>query len=76
MEVVRHGETCTLKMNGKTVEAVVSQFIFETVLDVIVNKSIKLKLKWNGQCFEGRSAGMDIYSDGPKITKTTTGIRG
>jgi hypothetical protein len=63
-------------MNGKSVEAVVDQFIVETVLDVVVNKSVKLKLKWNGKCFEGRSAGMDIYSDGPKIHKTKTGIRG
>ena len=76
MEIIRHDETCTLKMNGKSVEAVVDQFVFETVLDVVVNKSVKLKLKWNGRCFEGRSAGMDIYSDGPKITKTKTGIRG
>lgn len=76
MEVVRHGETCTLKMNGKSVEAVVDQFVFETVLDVVVNKSVKLKLKWNGKCFEGRSAGMDIYSDGPTIHKTKIGIRG
>ena len=76
METIRHSETCTLKMNGKSVEAVVDQFIFETALDVVVNKSVKLKLKWNGRCFEGHSAGMDIYSDGPTITKTKTGIRG
>lgn len=63
-------------MNGKSVEVVVDQFIFEQALDVIVNKSIKLKLKWNGKCFEGRSAGMDIYSDGPTVSKTQTGIRG
>ena len=76
METIRHGETCTLKMNGKSVEAVVDQFIFETALDVVVNKSVKLKLKWNGRCFEGRSAGMDIESDGPMVTKTQTGARG
>ena len=76
MEVIRYSETCTLKMNGKSVEAVVDQFIIETALDVIVNKSVKLKLKWNGKCFEGRSAGMDIYSDGPRVNKSTTSIRG
>ena len=61
---------------SKTTEAVVDQFIFENVLDVIVNKSVKLRLKWNGRCYEGRSAGMDIESTGPTITRTQTGIRG
>ena len=76
--ILRHSDTCQIKMaNGsKTTEAVVDQFIFENVLDVIVNKSVKLKLKWNGRCYEGRSAGMDIESTGPTITRTQTGIRG
>lgn len=62
--------------NSKTVEAVVDQFVYEVALDVILNKSVKLKLKWNGRCYEGRSAGMDIESDGPTITRTQTGSRG
>ena len=76
--ILRHAETCQIKMakSSKTVEAVVDQFIFEQVLDVVLNKSVKLKLKWNGRCYEGRSAGMDIESDGPTVTKTQTGTRG
>jgi len=76
--LIRHSDTCQVKMakNSKTVEAVVDQFIFEQVLDVILNKSVKLKLKWNGQCYEGRSAGMDVESAGPTITYTETGSRG
>lgn len=76
--MLRHADTCQIKMakSSKTVEAVVDQFIFEQVLDVILNKSVKLKLKWNGQCYEGHSAGMDIESAGPTITKTQTGTRG
>ena len=62
--------------SSKTVEAVVDQFIFEQVLDVVLNKSVKLKLRWNGRCYEGCSAGMDIESAGPTITKTQTGVRG
>ena len=62
--------------NSKTVEAVDDQFSFEQVLDVILNKSVKLKLKWNGRCYEGKSAGMDIESNGPTITYTQTGSRG
>lgn len=62
--------------SSKTIEAVVDQFIFEQVLDVILNKSVKLKLKWNGRCYEGRSAGMDIESTGPAVTYTQTTSRG
>lgn len=59
--------------SSKTVEAVVDQFIFEQVLDVILNKSVKLKLKWNGKVYEGRGAGMDVESSGPTISYTQTG---
>jgi hypothetical protein len=76
--ILRHADTCKIRMAkvNKTVDAVVDQFIFEQVLDVVLNKSVKLKLKWNGRCYEGRSAGMDIESDGPTVTKTQTGLRG
>ena len=76
--IIRHSNTCQVKMakNSKAVEAEVSQFIFEQVLDVVLNKSVKLKLKWNGRCYEGRSAGMDIESDGPSVTYTQTSSRG
>lgn len=75
---IRHGSTCQVKMakSAKMTEAVVDQFIFEQQLDVIINKSIKLKLKWNGKCYEGRSVGMDFESAGPTVTKTQTGVRG
>lgn len=59
--------------SSKTVEAVVDQFIFEQTLDVILNKSVKLKLKWNGKVYEGRGAGMDVESSGPTISYTQTG---
>ena len=76
--MIRHSDTCQVKIakSSKSVEAVVDQFIFENVLDVILNKSVKLKLKWNGRCYEGRSAGMDVESNGPEVTFTQTGIRG
>lgn len=76
--IIRHGATCQVKMakSSKTVEAVVDQFIFEQVLDVIINKSVKLKLKWNGKVYEGRSAGIDVESTGPSVSHTQTGLRG
>lgn len=77
-EITRYGDTCLIKMakSSKLTEAVVDQFIFEQQLDVIINKAVKLKLKWNGKCYEGRSTGMDFESDGPTVSKTQTGLRG
>ena len=72
---IRHSETCQVKIakGSKTVEAVVDQFVFEVALDIILNKSVKLKLRWNGKCYEGRSAGMDVESAGPTVTYTQIG---
>jgi len=57
-------------------EAVVSDFEDKKLLNVIVNKAVKINMKWNGKCYEGRSAGMDFESQGPTVTKTQTGLRG
>ena len=73
--ILRHSETCQIKMakSSKISEAVVSDFEHEVKLNVIVNKAIKISMKWNGKIYEGRSAGMDFESSGPTITKTQTG---
>ena len=73
--VIRHSDTCQVKMakGSKTVEAVVDQFVHEVALDVILNKSVKLKLRWNGRVYEGYTAGMDIESAGPTVSYTQTG---
>ena len=73
--ILRHGDTCQIKVakSSNTVDAVVSKFIFEERLDVILNQSVKLSLTWNGRCYEGRGAGMDVESAGPTVTKTRTG---
>lgn len=75
---IRHSDTCQVKMakSSKMTEAVVDQFIFEKQLDVIINKAIKISMKWNGQCYEGRSSGMDFESAGPTVTRSQTGVRG
>jgi hypothetical protein len=62
--------------SSKNTEAVVESFEEHVKLNVIVNKAVKISMKWNGQRYEGRSAGMDFESDGPTVSKTQTGIRG
>jgi hypothetical protein len=76
--VTRHSETCTIKQvpANKTVEAVVHEFVENDKLVVILNKAVKIPMKWNGRIYEGRAAGMDFESAGPNLSKTQTSIRG
>ena len=76
--IIRHSDTCQIKMakSAKLTEAVVQDFEEHKILNVIVNKAVKISMKWNGQCYEGRSAGMDFESAGPTVSRTSTGIRG
>ena len=76
--ILRHSDTCMIKMakSSKLTEAVVADFEDKKILNVVVNKAVKISMKWNGKIYEGRSAGMDFESHGPTITKTQTGIRG
>lgn len=73
--ILRHSDTCQIKMakSAKVTEAVVQDFEDKVLLNVIVNKAVKINMKWNGRCYEGRSAGMDFESDGPTVSRTTTG---
>ena len=75
MEVVRYGETCTVKQanTGKSVEAEVFDFKEQKNLTVVLNKSVKLPMIWNGKLYEGKMAGIDFTSTGPTINKTKVG---
>jgi hypothetical protein len=77
-EILRHGSTCQIKQagSGKLIEAAVHDFKDRDRLTVVVNQSVKLFLKWNGKVYEGKMAGLDFVSDGPKVQKTQTSIRG
>ena len=68
---IPYADTCTVEsfVSGKAVEAVVSQFRINESLEVIINRSVKLMMKWNGKIYEGRAAGMDFTSNGPKLGK-------
>ena len=76
--ITRHSDTCMIKMakSSKNTEAVVESFEEHVKLNVIINKAVKISMKWNGKKYEGRSAGMDFESDGPTVSKTQTGVRG
>lgn len=76
--ITRHSDTCQVKQtaSNRLVEAVVQDFREKEMLNVILNKSVKMAMKWNGKCYEGRMAGMDFTSDGPSVSKTQTSSRG
>ena len=75
MEIVRYGDTCTVKQanSSKTVEAIVYEFTEQKHLTVVLNKSVKIPMAWNGKLYEGRMAGIDFTSIGPSIQRNTTG---
>lgn len=77
-EEIRHGETCSIEQvsTGKIVEGVVQDFKYQNRLVVILNKSVKLSLVWNGKVYEGRMAGLDFVTAGPSINRTQTSSRG
>jgi hypothetical protein len=78
LQNLHHSDTCTVTQvdNNRSVEAEVQDFRPQDRLVVVVNRAVKLHLKWNGRVYEGRAAGMDFVSDGPRITRTQTSIRG
>ena len=75
MEITRVDSKCLIKQanNSKVVEAEVHEFKEKERLIVVLNKSVKLNMVWNGRLYEGKMAGMDFVTEGPKVTKNTTG---
>ncbi len=72
---VRYDATCEVRQesSGKTAIAEVMAFNEGRNLTVVMNKSVKLLMNWNGRVYEGRMAGMDFISNGPKGQKYTEG---
>lgn len=71
----RYESTCTVTQDstGKSVVADIMTFNENSNLIVIMNKSVKLNMTWNGKVYEGRMAGLDFISNGPKGQKYTEG---
>lgn len=78
MEITRHSDKCIVKQanSSKEVEAVVFEFREHKNLTVVLNKSVKLPMTWNGKLYEGKMAGLDFTTAGPEIKKYTTSARG
>jgi len=76
-EKVRYDSTCDVvqENTGKTVKAEVMSFNEGRNLTVILNKSVKLLMSWNGRVYEGRMAGLDFVSQGPRGHKYTESTR-
>ena len=76
--ISRYSDTCEVKnaANGKTVVAEIMAFNEARNLTVVLNKSVKLLMTWNGRVYEGRAAGLDFISQGPNVVKTQISSRG
>jgi hypothetical protein len=74
-EIKRVASNCkvTCENNNTTVEAEVMDFQEGKKLTVVLNKSIKITMPWNGRIYEGKSSGLSFVSTGPKIEISTTG---
>lgn len=73
-----HSDKCTVTAvaSKKEMEADVIAFHEKRNLTVAINKSVKLLMTWNGRKFEGKAAGLDFESDGPKTVATYNSPRG
>jgi hypothetical protein len=73
-----HSDKCTViaVASRKVTEADVIAFHDKRNLTVAINKSVKVLLNWNGRKYEGRAAGLDFESDGPKPITTYNSPRG
>ena len=73
--VTRHSNTCTVRQanSGREVTGEVMAFNEGRNLTVVIHKSVKILMNWNGRVYEGKGAGMDFESAGPTVSRTTTG---
>ena len=76
--VSRHSNNCIVRQanSGREVTGEVMAFNEGRNLTVVINKSVKILMNWNGRVYEGKAAGMDFESNGPAITRTQTASRG
>jgi len=70
-----HDDKCTVtcENNGREVTAEVLDFKEERLLNVSLDRKVKLSMTWNGSIYEGHGFGMSFISRGPKIITTKEG---
>lgn len=68
-----YADTCAVTNtdHGRTVEAEILNFVPERVLDVSLDRSVKLTMRWQttqagGGLYVGNMAGMEFTSSGPE----------
>jgi hypothetical protein len=61
----------TCVSNGITMEASVLSFTEGKFLSVAIAE-MKISMNFNGKLYEGKAAGMDFATTGPKVTKQYT----
>jgi hypothetical protein len=73
----RAEDTCTVtcRDNGKSVLTEVLDFKFQQRLTVVLNKTVKLSLDWNGKEYVTERQGLEFVTAGPKVTKIWDGKR-
>jgi len=72
-----HSDKCTViaVASKKAIEAEVMAFNEGRNLTVVLNKSVKMLMQWNGRCYEAKNAGIDFESPGPKLLPKYKGSR-
>jgi len=75
---LRHSNSCNLRAvdSNKELTCEVYEFRPKDRLTVIVNKQVKVTMKWNGNIYEGKMAGLEFVSEGPQFNNIKTSIRG
>ena len=70
---IRHALHCEVAQenSGKVVSAEILSFNQGRNLTVVMNKTVKLLMTWNGRAYEGRMAGLDFISNGPSVENYT-----
>lgn len=68
-------DTCEVicEDNGRKFVADILGFQKGKYLDIVLERSVKVPLKWNGKIYEGFMGGKSFVSDGPSIQNVKQG---
>lgn len=77
-DTIRYSNSCKIREveSNKELDCEVLEFKPKDRLVVIINKAVKVPLRWNGNLYEGKMAGLELVSYGPLFKNVKTSIRG